>query len=97
METGAWTDSTSHISGGIDSYYEYLLKCWQLFDDEDCGRMWRASIDAVNKYLADETAPLVVLEELSKCLFERHGFRAVDVDDLFANYHQADQHVGTTR
>src|SRR5205085_4991944 len=40
VETGTWTDKDSHISGGIDSYYEYLLKCWLLFDDEDCKRMW---------------------------------------------------------
>src|SRR5262245_53097552 len=56
VETGAWTDTSSHISGLIDSYYEYLLKAWRLFDDKDCERMWRASIEAVNKYLADETA-----------------------------------------
>jgi mannosidase alpha-like ER degradation enhancer 2 len=55
VETGAWVDSTSHISGGIDSYYEYLLKCARLFDDADCERMWRASVDAVNRYLAHET------------------------------------------
>ena len=54
VKTGAWTDSTSHISGGIDSYYEYLLKCARLFDDQDCKRMWQTSIEAVNKYLADE-------------------------------------------
>src|SRR6202008_1612780 len=24
IKTGAWTDETSHIGGGIDSYYEYL-------------------------------------------------------------------------
>ncbi|MCI0692497.1 glycoside hydrolase family 47 protein [candidate division KSB1 bacterium] len=54
VETGAWTDSTSHISGCIDSYYEYLLKCWRLFDDKDCARMWRTSIEAVNKYLAHD-------------------------------------------
>jgi mannosidase alpha-like ER degradation enhancer 2 len=54
VETGEWTDKDSHISGGIDSYYEYLLKCWLLFDDRDCRRMWLDSIDAVNKYLADE-------------------------------------------
>src|SRR6266705_6601861 len=53
VETGTWTDTDSHISGAIDSYYEYLLKCWLLFDDEDCHRMWRDSIVAVNKYLAD--------------------------------------------
>jgi ER degradation enhancer, mannosidase alpha-like 2 len=54
VETGAWTRKGSHISGGIDSYYEYLLKCWLLFDDEDCRRMWRESVAAVNKYLADD-------------------------------------------
>lgn len=54
VKTGAWTDSTSFIGGGIDSYYEYLLKCWLLFGDKDCERMWRSSIEAVNKYVADE-------------------------------------------
>jgi ER degradation enhancer, mannosidase alpha-like 2 len=54
VETGAWTDPDSHISGAIDSYYEYLLKCWLLFHDEDCHRMWRESIAAINKYLAEE-------------------------------------------
>jgi mannosidase alpha-like ER degradation enhancer 2 len=54
VETGAWTNTTSHISGGIDSYYEYLLKAWLLFDDRDCERMWKASLKAVNQYLADE-------------------------------------------
>jgi ER degradation enhancer, mannosidase alpha-like 2 len=54
VETGAWTSHESHISGGIDSYYEYLLKCWLLFGDRDCQRMWLSSIKAVNKYLADE-------------------------------------------
>jgi ER degradation enhancer, mannosidase alpha-like 2 len=54
VETGAWTNTDSHISGGIDSYYEYLWKCWLLFGDTDCRDMWDASIPAVNKYLADE-------------------------------------------
>jgi len=54
VETGAWTNTDSHISGGIDSYYEYLWKCWLLFGDKDCRDMWEASIPAINKYLADE-------------------------------------------
>jgi mannosidase alpha-like ER degradation enhancer 2 len=54
VETGAWTNTDSHISGAIDSYYEYLLKCWLLFGDQDCKRMWGESITAINKYLADE-------------------------------------------
>jgi mannosidase alpha-like ER degradation enhancer 2 len=55
VETGKWIDTNSHISGGIDSYYEYLLKSWLLFDDKDCKKMWQSSIKAVNKYLADNT------------------------------------------
>jgi ER degradation enhancer, mannosidase alpha-like 2 len=54
VKTGKWTDPTSHIGGGIDSYYEYLLKASILFDDPDCKRMWNSTIDAVNKYVADE-------------------------------------------
>ncbi len=54
VKTGQWIDPNSHISGGIDSYYEYLLKAWLLFDDKDCERMWKSSIAAVNKYLADQ-------------------------------------------
>src|SRR5215213_3978242 len=54
VETGEWTNTDSHISGAIDSYYEYLLKCSLLFGDADCKRMWTKSIEAINKYLADE-------------------------------------------
>src|SRR4029453_10864935 len=49
VETGVWTNTDSHISGGIDSYYEYLLKSWLLFGDADCKKMWDESISAVNK------------------------------------------------
>ena len=54
VETGQWTKTDSHVSGAIDSYYEYLLKCWLLFNDRDCKRMWDESIVAINKYLAEE-------------------------------------------
>jgi mannosidase alpha-like ER degradation enhancer 2 len=55
VETGRWTGTDSHISGGIDSYYEYLWKCWKVFGDHDCLDMWNHSIAAVNQYLADDT------------------------------------------
>ena len=55
VETGEWTDKDSHISGAIDSYYEYLLKGAILFDDRDCWRMWEDSIAAINQHLRDET------------------------------------------
>jgi len=54
VETGKWTNTDSYVGSEIDSYYEYLLKCAILFDDDECRRMWRESIAAINKYLADE-------------------------------------------
>jgi mannosidase alpha-like ER degradation enhancer 2 len=53
VETGEWSSRASHVGGGIDSYYEYLLKCSRLFGDKDCEAMWRESVRALNKYLAD--------------------------------------------
>lgn len=58
VETGEWTNTDSHISGAIDSYYEYLLKSAILFSDAECRKMWDESIVAIHKYLAEETAPL---------------------------------------
>jgi mannosidase alpha-like ER degradation enhancer 2 len=55
VNTGEWTNTDSHISGAIDSYYEYLLKGWLMFGDEDLKYMWDVSIKAINKYLADNT------------------------------------------
>jgi Glycosyl hydrolase family 47 len=56
VETGKWENTESHISGGIDSYYEYLFKGWKLFDDEDCGKMWEKSRKTINKYLQDSVS-----------------------------------------
>src|SRR6185295_12178676 len=44
----------SHVGGGIDSYYEYLLKAAILFGDDDLQRMWRTSVAALHERLADE-------------------------------------------
>lgn len=55
IETGEWIDKTCHISGMIDSYYEYLLKGWLLFNDNDLMQAWENSIAAVNKYLVHHT------------------------------------------
>ncbi|HEY6065523.1 MAG TPA: glycoside hydrolase family 47 protein [Thermoanaerobaculia bacterium] len=54
VETGEWKSRASHVGGGIDSYYEYQLKCWLLFGDADCAAMWRRSVRALNRHLADE-------------------------------------------
>ncbi|MBI2427810.1 MAG: glycoside hydrolase family 47 protein [Ignavibacteriales bacterium] len=53
VNTGKWTATNSHLGGLIDSYYEYLFKCWKLFGDEECKKMWDEGITAINNYLAD--------------------------------------------
>jgi len=53
VESGEWTNASSHIGGAIDSYYEYLLKSAILFGDKDCEAMWRESKRALNQYVAD--------------------------------------------
>ncbi len=54
VETGRWLSPQSHVGGGIDSYYEYLLKGARLFGDPDCERMWAESLKTLNARLADE-------------------------------------------
>lgn len=56
VESGEWVDTETHISARIDSYYEYLLKSWLMFGDEDMKHMWDVSVEAINTYLADEAA-----------------------------------------
>lgn len=58
VETGEWLDSRSHVGGGIDSYYEYLYKAWQLFGGADFLGMWKTSIAAVNRYAAQGVADM---------------------------------------
>ena len=52
VRTGQWTGTNANINGGSDSYYEYLLKAWKLFGDEDCHRMWVSAVAALNQYVA---------------------------------------------
>jgi mannosidase alpha-like ER degradation enhancer 2 len=56
VETGEWQNTESHISGMIDSYYEYLIKAYLLFGDEDFKKMYDESIASVNKYLLDSVS-----------------------------------------
>jgi mannosidase alpha-like ER degradation enhancer 2 len=54
VDTGSWKNTESHISGGIDSYYEYLLKGWLMFGDEDLRQMWETSSKAVEAHLPEQ-------------------------------------------
>lgn len=56
VETGEWSGTESHISGGIDSYLEYMLKASILFNDKEMKDMWQTSIAAINIHLADKQA-----------------------------------------
>jgi hypothetical protein len=54
VETGQWTDRSSHIGCCIDSYYEYIYKSWLLFGDNDLKDIWDKSIQSIQAYIADE-------------------------------------------
>jgi glycosyl hydrolase family 47 len=54
VRNGKWLSRTSHVGGGIDSYYEYLLKCGLLFGDGQCTAAWTDAKRALDRYLADD-------------------------------------------
>jgi mannosidase alpha-like ER degradation enhancer 2 len=49
--TGNWTNTESSIGAMIDSYYEYLFKCWKLFGDKDFKAAWDVHQKAIKQYL----------------------------------------------
>ncbi len=53
--TGEWVNTSSHIGGAIDSYYEYLVKARMLFGDEEFATMADDALRAVNTLVADTT------------------------------------------
>ncbi|MGD2071748.1 MAG: glycoside hydrolase family 47 protein, partial [Gemmatimonadota bacterium] len=75
VETGEWVNTTSHVSGRIDSWYEYLLKAWLLFGDEDFRRMWEASVGPLHRYLADEVEGRLWYGEADMATGERTATR----------------------
>ena len=55
VNTGKWVSTQSHISGYIDSYYEYMYKCWLLFGDKDFKIAFDKHNAAIKKYLVSKT------------------------------------------
>lgn len=53
--TGKWNSSATHISGYIDSYYEYLYKGWLLFGDKDFKKAFDKHNEAIKKHLISKT------------------------------------------
>ena len=54
VETGEWVVDTCHLGGEIDSYFEYLIKCYLLFGDEEYKEMFDVLFPALLKHLAWE-------------------------------------------
>lgn len=55
ITNGKWISTQTHISGYIDSYYEYLYKSWVLFADKDFKEAFDTHNKAIKKYLVDKT------------------------------------------
>lgn len=49
--TGRWVNTESAIGAYIDSYYEYLYKCWKLFGDPDFKNAWQVHQKAIKRLL----------------------------------------------
>lgn len=52
IQTGKWIDSTCHIRGCIDSYFEYALKYYLMSGDPKYKEMWQKQKTALDKYVA---------------------------------------------
>ena len=83
VETGEWTNTTAHIGGAIDSYYEYLIKAWLLFGDRECLEMWQTHIAAINTHLADTSSGALWYGQSDMNTGERTGTRFGALEAFF--------------
>lgn len=51
VTTGEWKNTETAIGAYIDSYYEYLYKCWKLFGDKDFKVAFETHNKAIKKHL----------------------------------------------
>lgn len=58
--TGAWVDRMSGVGAGSDSFFEYMLKAYVLFGDEDHWRLFQDAYTAVTTNMRPRTHPLFV-------------------------------------
>jgi len=56
VSSGKWVGTQSHISGYIDSYFEYLYKSWLLFGDADFKKAFDKLNAALKKHLLYKTS-----------------------------------------
>ena len=51
--TGVWTATESGIGAGVDSYFEYLVKGYVLFNNRQLLKMWRNLEVPIERFLND--------------------------------------------
>jgi ER degradation enhancer, mannosidase alpha-like 1 len=52
-ETGLWTNTITGIGAGIDSFFEYAVKAYVLFDDQSYWNIWHTLYEAIKTHLQD--------------------------------------------
>ena len=97
VETGQWIDITSQIGDGSDTYYGSLLKASILFDDKDFRRMWKSSVEAVNKYLPDSIHSGLWYGQAEMNTGKRVGTRYSAVSAFFAATLARDNEIDRAR
>ncbi len=75
VQNGDWLDTGSHVRGGIDSYYEYLLKAWLLFGDPVFRSMWESGREALDLHLSHEVDGRLWYGQADMLTGERTGTR----------------------
>lgn len=51
VNTGKWMGELSGVGAGLDSFYEYLLKAFILFGEEDDYSMFNETYTLVKQYM----------------------------------------------
>lgn len=52
-ETGLWTNTITGVGAGVDSFMEYAVKCYVLFDDITYWDVWHTLYEAIKVHLQD--------------------------------------------
>ena len=71
--TGRWLQTHSGIGAGIDSFYEYLLKSYIMFGDQDMLTMFVEAYTAIEEH--SKWGPWNVEVSMSKGKWQPHSFR----------------------
>ena len=82
--SGKWVGEDAHISGYIDSYYEYLYKGALLFHDNNLMKAFRVHEKAIKKYLVVPTAHGNFMQQVNMFTGKRTGTLYGALDAFYA-------------